>query len=84
MITMRAKMRVTAVEEQRDGNSNVFGEELYFTAVTGKFSDDGDDEDNSYAKWSPSAELTIYVANPALFGKFKKGDTFYLDFTPAP
>jgi len=30
------------------------------------------------------ASLTINIANPALFGKFKVGDKFYVDFTAAP
>jgi hypothetical protein len=32
---------------------------------------------------SPGANLTIHIANPALWGKFKHGDKFYVDFTPA-
>ena len=44
---------------------------------------DGSDEDNSYAKFSPSAELTINVQNPALKGQFKPGQKFYVDFTAA-
>lgn len=41
------------------------------------------DEDNTYARMSPGASLSINIANPALWGKFKHGDKFYLDFTPA-
>lgn len=58
-------------------------EELHLTAVTSKrFDDSGLDEDNTYAKFSPSGSLTLMVANPALIGQFNPGDTFYLDFTP--
>jgi hypothetical protein len=32
---------------------------------------------------SPGANLTIHIANPALWGKFKHGDKFYVDFTAA-
>jgi hypothetical protein len=41
-------------------------------------------EDNTYAKFSPGANLSINIANQALWGRFKVGDRFYVDFTPAP
>ena len=50
----------------------------------GDYPEDGSDEDNSYARWSPAGSLSLTIANPNLFGKFKIGDKFYLDFTPAP
>ena len=43
---------------------------------------DGSDENNTFAKWTPAAEMKISVANPALWDKFKPGDEFYVDFTP--
>lgn len=49
-----------------------------------KYEGDGADEDNTYARYSPSANLTINIANPELFGKFEVGQKFYVDFTPAP
>ena len=42
----------------------------------------GSPEDNSYAAATPCATLNITIENPALVGKFKPGDTFYVDFTP--
>lgn len=48
-----------------------------------KYPEDGSDEDNTFAKFSPSANLSINIANPDLFGKFNVGDKFYVDFTPA-
>ncbi len=61
------------------------GEILKFCAVskTDGYPPDGSDEDNSYARWSPSASLEINVQNPALKGKIAAGDTFYVDFTKA-
>lgn len=75
---MRAKMRVTSV---------VVGETtetLHFNAVckSDGYPSDGSDEDNSFARWTPSASLSMQVTNPDLHGKFKAGDTFYVDFTP--
>ena len=76
---MRAKMELQTVERTR------YGERLKFSAVAAKgYPADGSDEDNTYAKFSPSADLTIHVANPALIGKFNPGETYYVDFTPVP
>jgi hypothetical protein len=60
-------------------------ERLKFHAVDPKkgYGADGIDEDNDYARWSPSASCEISVANPALHGQFKPGDTFYVTFTRA-
>lgn len=44
---------------------------------------DGSDEDNTYAKFSPTGELTLSIANPALLGKIEPGQKFYLDLTAA-
>jgi hypothetical protein len=78
MTTMRAKMKVGAIQKFEGGN-----EQLSFFGVAAKsYPADGSDEDNSFAKFSPSASLVIMIANPALHGKFAVGDTFYVDFTP--
>jgi hypothetical protein len=75
---MRAKMRITNIETH-----NSQSETLYFCGVSkdGPYPSDGSDEDNTFAKFSPQLNLTLRVANPALVGKFKSGDTFYVDFT---
>ena len=48
-----------------------------------KYPADGSDEDNTYAKFSPGASLSLNIANPALFGKFLVGEKYYVDFTKA-
>jgi hypothetical protein len=76
---MQAKMRVTEVQKYPTNQI------VKMTAV-GKsdgYPDDGADENNSYARWTPSADLSISIANPALFDKFSEGQQFYLDFTEA-
>lgn len=80
MPEMRAKMQISHVDKHDGGN-----ETLHFHAVAKSdgYPADGSDEDNSYARWSPSGSLTLQVANPNLWGKFKAGDKFYLDFTRA-
>lgn len=79
MTTMRAKLKITSILQTE------YGEELKLTAVCkdGGYPADGADENNTFAKFTPTAELTMSVRNPALLGKFKAGQAFYLDFTPA-
>ncbi len=85
MSTMRAKMRVGSVFPYRNDKGDTVSEQLTFHGVakSGSYPADGSDENNTFAKFSPSVNLQIIVANPALFDKFKPGDTFYVDFTPA-
>lgn len=77
--TMRAKMQVQEVRSFGDG------EQVEFSAVTGNtpFGQDGESDDNTYARWTPSGRLTLTISNPALLGKFRVGQKFYLDFTEA-
>lgn len=77
--TMRAKMQVRDVQSTATSERLVLGAVCKSTANSA----DGTDEDNTFAKWTPSAELTMTVNNPDLLGKFKPGDKFYVDFTPA-
>jgi hypothetical protein len=78
MPAMRAKMRITCIEQHEGGNETLH---LYAVAKSTAYPDDGSDEDNTYARFSPSGALNLTIANPALIGKFKPGDTYYLDFT---
>ncbi len=81
---MRAKLQVSHVQEHFSQDGSKYAETLSMHAVAAsKYPADGSDEDNSYARWSPSANFSIHVANPALFGKFKAGEKYYVDFTPA-
>jgi hypothetical protein len=82
---MRAKMQVGFVQQHFHGQDGAKSQEtLSMHAVCAKsYPADGTDEDNTFARWSPGANLQINVANPALWDKFKVGDKFYVDFTPA-
>jgi hypothetical protein len=87
MPTMRAKFQVGFVYENIYGWASATptkqSETLKMHAVAAsKYPEDGSDEDNTYAKFSPGADLSINIANPALWGKFNVGDKFYVDFTP--
>lgn len=48
---------------------------------SGSYPEDGSDEDNTFAHFSPSASLEIQICNPALHGKLRPGQQFYVDFT---
>lgn len=81
MTTMRAKLRVGSVIKLNAETETV----TFFGVSKGSpYPEDGSDENNTFAKFSPSANFQIMIANPALLGKFEPGDTFYADFTPAP
>jgi len=85
MPNMRAKMRVADINAYpKDGATSQ--ETLVFYAVSrsDSYPPDGSDENNTYARFSPSGRLELTVANPALFGKFEVGEEYYLDFTKAP
>lgn len=83
MTTMRAKM-VAYVSQNKNEQGEVTSEQMSFTCVAKNgYDETGLDEDNTFAKWSPSGGATMTVLNPALFGKIKSGEKFYVDFTPA-
>lgn len=48
----------------------------------GAYPSDGSDEDNTFAKFSPSGEFKLTVANPDLLGIYRPGQKFYVDWTP--
>jgi hypothetical protein len=83
---MRAKMVVSDVTTYRtnpnDPTSPIIGETLKMRAVckADGYGADGKDEDNSYARWTPSADLTMYINNPELLGRFKPGVKMYVNF----
>lgn len=76
---MRAKMKVSKVEQYETC------EQLTLNAVckSGSYPADGSDEDNTFAHFTPTAELKMTINNPALLGKIKAGQKFYVDFTLA-
>lgn len=79
MNTMRAKLEICGVEKF-DG-----AERITFRAVgrPGAYPEDGSDEDNTFAKFTPSADMTMYIANPALLGQLEVGQKYYADFSRA-
>lgn len=84
---MRAKFYVTGVQEHFSDEAKTIksGETLTMFPVckSGGYPADGTDEDNTYARWSPSGSLTLFIANPNLWGKYAVNEKMYLDFSPA-
>lgn len=82
---MRAKMQVGLVTESFNGPEGAKSQEsLHMHGVCKpKYDPDGLDEDNTFAKFSPGANLAIQIVNPELFGKFQTGQRYYLDFSEA-
>ena len=81
---MRAKFRISFIERHRGPEDQGFPYDvLSFNPVyKPDYEDDAFDEDNTFAKYTPSADLRMTINNPALVGQYEEGDTFYLDFTP--
>lgn len=77
MVTMRAKMKVNSVSQ----TEQCCVLEMHAVYKDGPYPEDGTDEDNTFAKWTPQADLKMTINNPDLLGKFQPGQTFYLDFT---
>lgn len=42
---------------------------------------DGENEDNQFARYTPSGEIRLQITNPALKDAFAPGKVFYVDMT---
>lgn len=75
---MRAKMYIQTVESCGEG------ERLNMSAISKNegYGEDGLDENNTFATFTPDALLYMTINNPVLKGEFKVGDIFYVDFIP--
>lgn len=69
---MRAKLRIQSVQLSEHS------EQLKFYA---QYSNTP--EDNSFSQATPTADATFQITNKELWGKFKPGQVFYVDFIPA-
>ena len=77
---MRAKLRVNTVTVYDTCDV------VNMTAVCkdGGYDETGSDENNTFARFSPSAAFDITIANPALFGQLRPNQEYYVDFTAVP
>ena len=84
-ITMRAKFQIQSVVHNLGHDGKRYAETVTMSPVckSSAYPADGLDEDNTFAKWSPSGSLSLTITNPALWDQFKPGQKFYSDFTEA-
>ena len=81
---MRAKLQVTSVTPSNLPDGTPQQERVTFAAVCGpSFDAAGLSEDNTFAKRTPAADLSMTITNPAIFGTLVVGEKYYLDFTKA-
>lgn len=81
---MRAKLQINSVTETTNDKDEVTQVEIRMIPVSTKpFDKDGNSEDNSFARWTPSGSVQLTITNPVFFGRFKVGQKFYADFTEA-
>lgn len=74
---MRAKLKITSVKRYETSVN------LQFRAVyANSYPSDGYDENNTFARWTPTADLSMCITNPDLIDNFSEGQEFYVDFTP--
>lgn len=77
---MRAKFKCTGVSENKNYDAEVpvkVGENISLAAVT-----DGSEENLSFSQYTPTANMSMYITNPDVFGFFTEGNEYYLDMTP--
>jgi hypothetical protein len=78
MANMRAKVQVGSIEV------TAYGEKLSLSPVcSSSFGPNGESEDNTFARFTPSGSIVLQINNPDLYGKFKPGQKFYVEFTEA-
>lgn len=82
MNKMRAKLQVLSVTKYGTPPTSA---SVSMSAVTGDkpFGPNGENEDNTFARYTPSASFSASINNPELLDFFAQGDKFYLDFTKA-
>ena len=79
MTTVRAKFRVDSVEPMKGSDGTVYQETIKMSPV---WSPDPDSENRAFWQATPSGHLSMFINNPAAFGRFVTGCNYYLDFTP--
>lgn len=74
---MRAKVEICSVAKNLGGYSETVEMRPVYGGAT-------NDEDNSFAKTTPSGSIKLEIANKELHGVYTPGDRFFVDFTPIP
>jgi hypothetical protein len=75
-MTIRAKFTLHSITQHAGGSNKTF---KFFTV-----SNNETPENERFTKYTPSGELTLMVDNPPAEEQLKLGESYYLDFSPAP
>lgn len=84
MVRMRAKFKVDAINASTSTDGSVSSESISMSPVfADNYGPNGENEDNDFARYTPSGNLQMVITNPALFDTMVVGEKYYLDFTKA-
>jgi hypothetical protein len=72
-------MKVTEVTDRSSqwGTTSQETHEVTLTPVAGE-------ENKTWAKYTPGGSIKLTINNPDAFNQFAIGQTFFVDFSPAP
>ena len=75
---MRAKMVIRSIQ-QSEGCETL---DLGAVCKNEGYDENGLDENNTFSKFTPAADLSMTITNPELLGEYNQGQEFYVDFLP--
>jgi len=76
---LRLKMSVASVKSMAGPDGTKQSEELTLAAV---YSNKEGEANAQWSKWTPAANLTMHISNPAAFDKLLPGQFVFVDLTP--
>lgn len=77
-LSMRAKMLIRSVQHG-EGCETL---EIGAVCKNEGYDESGLDENNTFSKFTPTADLRMTITNPELLGEYDQGQEFYVDFLP--
>lgn len=76
---VQAKMKCFHVDHLKTNDPSDVAADIRMVPVY----DDGNPENKSWSKWTPSGEVRLFVTNPDAIAQFEPGKSYYVDFTRA-
>jgi len=80
-MSVRAKVRCTVVSKQACNYGNNAGTIEQVKVELTPVMDSGN---STWSKWTPGGSIQLTITNPEAYEQFKPGETYFVDFTPAP
>jgi hypothetical protein len=74
---LRLKCVVTSVKSVAQADGEKYQEEVGLSAVSS-----GSESNKQWSKWTPCANISMSISNPAAFGKVLPGQFFFVDLIP--